>query len=289
MKKRKLFKRFGVICLAFVCIGGAELAACYWLDRVVFHKITDPAIRAANAVWEAGGTLLHGVKQKTLQMTQKINQLQEKADIESQRSGSPAVEGGGIAINDQTITELVIRDGSEILTGGSMPIYYYAQSDDKWADKPFGSDSVGAYGCGPTAMSMAVRSLTGVETDPAQMSKWCSDHGYHAAGSGAYHTIVRGVSEAYHIKCEAPKEISANELRTLLSGGRIAVALMGAGHFTSNGHFILLRGVTLNGNILVADPNSRARSLQEWDAQLIIDELSTSRVDGAPLWLLSAE
>ena len=35
---------------------------------------------------------------------------------------------------------------------------------------------------------------------------------------------------------------------------------MSAGHFTSGGHFILLRGVTLDGNILVADPNSRARS-----------------------------
>ena len=52
-------------------------------------------------------------------------------------------------------------------------------------------------------------------------------------------------------------------------------------------HFIVLRGVTLTGEVLVADPNSRDRSLALWDAQLILDELSSSRIDGAPLWCFS--
>ena len=83
--------------------------------------------------------------------------------------------------------------------------------------------------------------------------------------------------------------MTPEDLRIQLSGGRIAVALMSAGHFTSGGHFILLRGVTLNGNILVADPNSRARSLQEWDASIILNELSSSKTAGAPLWFLSKQ
>lgn len=29
---------------------------------------------------------------------------------------------------------------------------------------------------------------------------------------------------------------------------------MGKGHFTNNGHFIVLRGITENGKILVNDP-----------------------------------
>ena len=62
---------------------------------------------------------------------------------------------------------------------------------------------------------------------------------------------------------------------------------MGPGHFTQGGHFILLRGVTLSGMILVADPNSEERSLMEWDPQLILDELSASTASGAPLWVLS--
>ena len=65
------------------------------------------------------------------------------------------------------------------------------------------------------------------------------------------------------------------------------MALMGKGHFTNGGHFIVLRGVTLDGRILVADPNSRERSLASWDPQLILDELSASRSNGAPLWRFS--
>ena len=62
---------------------------------------------------------------------------------------------------------------------------------------------------------------------------------------------------------------------------------MGPGHFTRSGHFILLRGITLGGDILVADPNSLQRSLTVWDAQLILDELSRSNSSGGPLWALS--
>lgn len=41
------------------------------------------------------------------------------------------------------------------------------------------------------------------------------------------------------------------------------------------------------GTILVADPNSEERSLMEWEPQLILDELSASTANGAPLWVLS--
>ena len=65
------------------------------------------------------------------------------------------------------------------------------------------------------------------------------------------------------------------------------VALEGTGHFTNGGHFIVLRGVTLTGKLLVADPASEERSLMEWDPQLVLDELSASRSNGAPLWVIS--
>ena len=71
------------------------------------------------------------------------------------------------------------------------------------------------------------------------------------------------------------------------SAATLLVALMGPGHFTKGGHFILLRGVTLTGTLLVADPNSVERSLAEWEPQLILDELSSSTNNGAPLWVLS--
>lgn len=274
--------------MAVAFIGGAELAASYWLDPPVFHKIVDPVMEKTEDLWRFGSeqvrVAVDGVKKR---IAERSALRQEQ--IESQRAGEPAIQDGGVVIQDPAITELVTRDGQEVLTGGSVSIAYFAQSDPAWKDQPYGSDRVGPYGCGPTAMAMAVKSLTGAETDPKQMASWCSQNGYWAAGSGSYHSIVRGVSDAYGLECTSLSSMTPEELRIQLSGGRIAVALMSAGHFTSGGHFILLRGVTLDGNILVADPNSRARSLQEWDASIILNELSSSKTAGAPLWLLSKD
>ena len=47
---------------------------------------------------------------------------------------------------------------------------------------------------------------------------------------------------------------------------------MGKGHFTNNGHFIVLRGITENGKILVNDPNSREKSNKEWSVSIIVSE-----------------
>ena len=62
---------------------------------------------------------------------------------------------------------------------------------------------------------------------------------------------------------------------------------MGPGHFTSSGHFIVLHGATEEGLVLAADPNSRGNSLAPWTPSLLISELSATRSNGAPLWLLT--
>ena len=155
------------------------------------------------------------------------------------------------------------------------------------ASRPFGPDPISGYGCGPTALSMLVSSLTDQDINPEEMAAWAYEHGYCAPGSGSYLSIVEGVSQAYGLSAESVPDLSPGELRQDLSSGHIFVALMGSGHFTSSGHFILLRGVTLDGKILVADPNSRERSLAAWDPEVILAELSQSRSSGAPLWRFS--
>ena len=97
------------------------------------------------------------------------------------------------------------------------------------------------------------------------------------------------MAESWGLDCESlsPESLEADEIYRRLAGGDVAVALMTKGHFTKGGHFILLRGTTLSGEILAADPASRDRSLIPWDLPLILEELSPSRHDGAPLWVLS--
>jgi hypothetical protein len=61
---------------------------------------------------------------------------------------------------------------------------------------------------------------------------------------------------------------------------------MSKGHFTSSGHFIVLRGVTSEGKILVADPASQKRSQQEWDLSLIMNEARKGAAAGGPFWAI---
>ena len=71
-----------------------------------------------------------------------------------------------------------------------------------------------------------------------------------------------------------------------LADGKLVVAIMAKGHFTNSGHFIVLRGVTAEGKILVADPASRKRSEQEWDLSIILDEARKGAAAGGPFWAI---
>ena len=59
-----------------------------------------------------------------------------------------------------------------------------------------------------------------------------------------------------------------------LQEGKLVIAIMSKGHFTNSGHFIVLRGVTEDGKLLVADPASVKRSNKEWDLRIVTSEAS---------------
>ena len=60
--------------------------------------------------------------------------------------------------------------------------------------------------------------------------------------------------------------------------GSLIVVLMGKGQFTDSGHFIVLYGLTGEGKVLLADPNSMERTNQEWDLETITKEAKSYAV-----------
>lgn len=301
--------------LAVLCIGGVELAACRHFAPETYDRVTAPARYAAAVVADAGraalnaaGEFCHGVAVKTAQLaTQAAHYVSQQASALAAQAAQawedftrgpevvilqvvtppPAESYSQPPATDPPSTQVMEVDGRQVLTGGVTPVTYFCQSDEEWANQLYGTDPIGPYGCGPTAMAMAIASLTGADTDPAKMAVWAVEHGYWAQRSGSYHSIVQGTAQGFGLEAGAVTDRTVDELYDLLSSGHMMVALMGKGHFTTGGHFILLRGMTLTGEILVADPNSLERSLQTWDPQLILDELSSARDNGAPLWSLS--
>ena len=302
------------ILLALLCITGVELAACRYFEPEVYETIVSPVRYAAGVVvdtgqasvrtvvqfcqdtgnaaiqlaYNAGNAAAHffsrvGVQAVALweDLTTSNKPPAETTDPNAADSAAPSVPA-----TPPPVTELLERDGRQILTGGITDVTYFCQSSPEWADQPYGTDTIGPYGCGPTTMAMAVASLTDTATDPVTMAAWAVEHGYWASRSGSYHSIVLDTARSFGLVAEPFTSREASAMLDALGQGKMLVALVGPGHFTEGGHFILIRGRTPEGNVLVADANSLENSLTLWDPQIILDELSSARDHGAPLWAL---
>ena len=181
--------------------------------------------------------------------------------------------------------DVLVPLGDIRFTDGQTDVVYFNQLDERYAGKPYGTDNIGGYGCGPTSMSIVVSSLTNDIVDPIQMAQWAYENGYWCSGSGSYHSLIPGAAEAWGLPVEGCSASEGQKIVDALSKGKLVVAIMLEGHFTSSGHFIVLRGVK-DGKILVADPASYTRSEQEWDLSIILNEASTHAGAGGPFWII---
>jgi len=192
-----------------------------------------------------------------------------------------------IGPNDESYLESAGQDYSGLVfTDGATEVVYYNQFDNRWADEPYGlTGTIGSSGCGPTSLAMVVSSLTNWVVDPIQMSRWAYENGFRCEGNGSYLSLIPNGAERFGLKVEEATKEEAQKIVDALSGGKLVIAIMSKGHFTRGGHFLVLRGLTVEGKILVADSASKSRSEQEWELPIILNE---ARKDvGAPFWIIS--
>lgn len=281
--------------LALLCVGGMELLFCAHFSPALYHRITDPVVKPVVRVIEGA--------QARLRQWEFQRRLRGVLDDIGELSAGyipprpiPLPERPQYVVHPEllepppepaqpAVTELRSEGGRTVLTG-TVPVVYFNQGDAAWRDKPFGTDYIGKYGCGPTVMAMVVATMTSTDTDPARMAVWAYENGYWSSGSGSYPSIIEGTAKAFGITCRSARDCDASALRKHLEKGGLAVALVGPGHFTDSGHFILLHGIADDGEVLVADPNSRDNSLALWKPEIILKEAESSSGDGVCVWLV---
>lgn len=290
-KKNRIWPYF---LLAMLCIGGMELLFCSHFAPAEFARITGPVVRTMQDVSLRVQSFFDGLATKrwTVEMLRRSAQA-SAAPFPLEFSVPQVVEDVPLPVPkrepaDPVITQFGMADGREILTGGAVPCVYYNQKEAPWSTMPFGGDPIGPYGCGPVAMAMVVSSMTETAIDPGQMAAWAADNGYWAPQSGSFHSLIPDAAVAFGLGATRLTASSSQQLIQCLLKGDMLVALMGPGHFTNGGHFIVLRGATLSGEILIADPNSRDNSLATWDPELLLGEISASDGHGLCLWQISA-
>lgn len=184
------------------------------------------------------------------------------------------------------------KEGKLLEAEGAVSVYYYMQTDKRWSKKYYGGkDTIGKYACGPACMSIVISSLTSITIDPVQMSKWAYDNGYWYPESGSLHSFIPDAAKAFGLTVEGiPNDgAAASRIKEALLEGKLVAVLMGKGHFTKGGHFIVLRGINSSGEILVADPASSDRTNMSWELSLIVDEARAWAGAGGPFWIISIE
>lgn len=188
---------------------------------------------------------------------------------------SDYIDGIGIDYSD-----IVFKDGV-------IDVVYFNQLDVKYADMPYGTDKIGTHGCGPASLAIVISSLTEQNVNPIQMAEWAVENGGWCEGSGSYHTLIPNAVKSFGLDVEDDVQNAPQKIIDALLNGKLVIALMSKGHFTSSGHYIVLRGITEDGKILVADPASMNRSEGKWDFNIILNEARKGADAGGAFWIIS--
>lgn len=174
-------------------------------------------------------------------------------------------------------------DGTVSRDGTADGLYYYAQTDEDWADYPFpnyassseADDTIQDRACGVMSLNMVVAMYLHHEVDPTVLTDYAVDNGYRIEASGVDNTFM-AVGAAYYgvpeptiyyagdIDWDMIQEKVANE-------NCLAIAHEYTGNFTSRQHYIVLSDYTTidgTGYFLVADPYVLRSRYSAWDQLL---------------------
>lgn len=161
-------------------------------------------------------------------------------------------------------------DISGDLTDG-IPLFI--QWDERWGYLEYGNDFMAVTGCGPTCLSMVCCGLTGnAKWNPYKVAKMAEEAGYYVEGSGSSWELMTGGAANIGLQAESVQFDETHIVETLRTGKPI-ICVVGAGDFTTQGHFIVLTGVDDDGKLIINDPNSRERSKMTWDIDRVMGQI----------------
>lgn len=140
---------------------------------------------------------------------------------------------------------------------------FYRQNWSVTKELPYGDEGFGQCGCGPTCTAAIVSNLAGVAVTPEDMRNYAIETNAYIPHVGTTYNMIMTVTASYGIK--ATNTSSKDAVIKALKAGKLVLVTMGPGDFTLGAHFMLYRGITEEGKILIADSYSYDLSVKEWD------------------------
>ncbi len=170
---------------------------------------------------------------------------------------SPEAEAFVLNYPFRTDLEIVLPRNPE-----TVPLFL--QWDPMWGYERYGSSYLAVTGCGPTCLAMAGYYLTGDENmTPGQIARFAEKNGYYEPGYGSSWTLISEGAEKLGLTATELPLVKSKLVKALSEEQTPIILALGAGDFTSSGHYILLTDVE-DGAFRVNDPNSPSRSDRLW-------------------------
>lgn len=154
---------------------------------------------------------------------------------------------------------------------GQIPIFY--QWTSTWGYAKYGEEQIAIDGCGPTCLAMVAVGLTGdTSYTPKKVADISMEIGTYLPDTGTTWDLMEKGPAQMGFQSWQMKSWSASAILQELESGHPVICSMKEGTFTTQGHFIVLAGVTEDGKVLANDPNSKVRTQTKWDAQELLDQ-----------------
>lgn len=154
---------------------------------------------------------------------------------------------------------------------GVKKVVYFNQGEEPWGSLPYGDSTIGAAGCGPTSLAIVISTLTGQTVNPQTTAAFAINNGEYVSGAGTAHSFPTNAARHWGLTCERVGKDRMDEVVQALKDGKMVVEICEAYTITggSDGHFIVLTGVTRDGYITIADCASRERTAKVYSVDTI--------------------
>ncbi len=167
--------------------------------------------------------------------------------------------------SDAFVASLTEEEQAEARVFYEEGFVFYRQNWSNLKDLPYGTNgnTFGECGCGPTVVASVISNLAGVSYTPLDAREWAYENrGFIAETGATTYQFMFSLPEQYGIT--ARYTASKDEVYRALRDGKLVLVCVGRGDFTYGAHFMLYRGVTEDGEILIADSYSFEKSMTPW-------------------------
>ena len=157
-----------------------------------------------------------------------------------------------------------------VATGRNIPRFY--QWDDLWGYTTYSGTAFGLTGCCPTCLAMVYQGITGNhDLSPYDMGELAVRDGYATEYEGTYASFLVDEAETLGLPVSSI-DVTEKALKNALQSNQAVIVNFAPGYFTQYGHYVVISGMTQDGQLIMNDPYSEERSNQTWDLSTIVEE-----------------